>query len=547
MAFWQPVLVLLRVRAQVLRHKMARNPTAFLGTLLLVAVLALAAFGMGNALGVSWHAMSDRVAEANLQRLWLLMQGCWLLALLVPGGIALLGPPPSGAAIRPFALRPAQILVAGVLACLLDVPALLALVLTLPLIGNLLLGRQIGQALIALIAFLLLALQTGALARLLSALGALYARRVQRWVETPALAVLLLVGLCIAAPPAFASLTTSSGQRMQARFAPLTETASSRFSLLLPSSLAARSVSAMRCGDYPDLFGALGGLAVCLGLTTGAGLLVLRRGDNPPAAREGRPAARPRTRGAPRVWETRSGPLPQLWALVKTEFLLLLRRPESYLPLHKPAGMFLLGAFAFLAPDMSKDPTYNLKVYLGLGAVLYGLLWQMQLLCNRFGTEAGTGALLFGFSLPRRRLLLGKNLALFALLLVLDSGAVTGMCAVSSAVQNIPLLLCWLPMILLVLTALGNIVSALQPFAIARHKKTGFEPPDALSGAYIAVGCGTALLLAPVPRLLALGSIGVPAVAGYLLALYGASLWLAGALLARNELKLIGRLDGRME
>src|SRR5690349_16748180 len=99
MTFWQPIRILLRVRSQVARHKMTRNPTAFLGTLLLAVLLAVAALHTGDTLGASWSALPDRAAETGLERLWMTMQCFWLLALLLPGGIALLGQPPSGPAL----------------------------------------------------------------------------------------------------------------------------------------------------------------------------------------------------------------------------------------------------------------------------------------------------------------------------------------------------------------------------------------------------------------------------------------------------------------
>lgn len=281
MPFFQPISILLRVRIQVARHNFTRNPTAFFGTLLIALLLALAAYSMGAGVGAHWFGLPDREAEAGLQRLWLLMQSFWLLALLLPVGIALLGPIPPAMALRPFALRPAQLLTAGVLSCLLDLPTLLALLLTLPLLLSLLLQGAWAQALISGFAFCLLALQTGVLARLLVSLGAALTRRLRHWTETPALAALLLIGLCVGAPPAFASLTTASGQSFQARYATISPTAASRFSVLLPSNLAAHAVISLRRADYPGALGSLGGLAAFLALTTGGALLALRAGIVP--------------------------------------------------------------------------------------------------------------------------------------------------------------------------------------------------------------------------------------------------------------------------
>ena len=522
---------------------MARNPTAFLATLLLIGALGLAAFSMGHGLGARWSRLSDAVAEAELQRLWLLMQCLWLPALLLPGGIALLNQTPPLSALRPFALRPLQLLSAGVLTALLDIPTLLALLLTLPLIGRMLLAGQSGQALLILIVFLLLALQTTALARLLLSLGAQSGGRVRRWMQTPALTVLLLLTLCIGAPPVFASLTTGASRRIEERFAPLLSPLSARSASLLPSSLASHAVLSLHRSDYGGLLGSLGGLALSLGLTGGGALLALRGAERPPSGRKQRPDARPVRRKPRAAAERQAGAWGQLNALVLTDLRLLLRQPERYLPLSKPAALLLLGAFGFISPNMSRNPVYNLKELLGLGAVLYNLLWQVQLLCNRFGTEGGTATLLFGLSIPRLRLLLGKNLALFLLLLLMDSGVMVGMCLVSEAAQSIPLFLLWLPPILLVLTALGNLLSVLQPYPIVR--RSGGEPSDSLSVVYVLVGCATGVLLMPVSWLIAYGIFGGIGAAVYLIALYTTSLGITRRLLARRELQMIACLDGK--
>lgn len=182
--------------------------------------------------------------------------------------------------------------------------------------------------------------------------------------------------------------------------------------------------------------------------------------------------------------ETRPRPLR---ALLIAGLRLLLRAPQTYLPLRKPASLLMLCCFAFLAPDMSKSPLYNLKEYLGIGGILFTLLWQLQFLCNRFGNETGTSdnrstvALLFGFSISRRVMLFGKNLALLLLLLLLDAPMLAVLALVADAPGQIPNLLLWLPMILLTLTTLGNLVTARFPFPIAHTARNlGQEPPDFL-------------------------------------------------------------------
>jgi hypothetical protein len=120
------------------------------------------------------------------------------------------------------------------------------------------------------------------------------------------------------------------------------------------------------------------------------------------------------------------------------------------------------------------------------------------------------------------------------------------LCLVSDTAQSIPLLLFWLPWILLVLTALGNLSSVLQPFAIVpRNRQTGSEPPDMLAAVYIAVGCAAGALLVPVSWLLDLGLAGILGAAVYLSALFAVSLVATGALLAKHRPAMIACLDGR--
>lgn len=240
----------------------------------------------------------------------------------------------------------------------------------------------------------------------------------------------------------------------------------------------------------------------------------------------------------------RDGPLWQLAALVVAEWRLLVRKPESYLPLRRPAAMVLLGVLAFLAPDMGKDPVYSIKELLGLGGVLYTVLWQIQLLCNRFGSESGTATLLFSLSLPKTRLLLGKNLALLLLLLLLDSITLSALCVVSEAPGNIPAFLVRQALALIVITGIGNIVSILQPFSIARHDSRNKEDaPDGLAAAYVGVGVGAGLLLWPVAGMVGSGPLGVAAGFGYALLLYAALLPASAAMLRRYERTAIARLD----
>lgn len=538
-SFWTPVFLLLRVRRQVARHRFTQNPTAFLWTILLACALGLAAFSRGGGLGAAWETASADQGQILLERMWLLMEALWLTALLIPGGLNLFGQAPPRATLRAFALRPVQIMASEVMAAVIDLPTLPALLLTLPLTGHMLLHGHGVQAGVTLIVFVLLGLQTSVLARLLTYLGAWMLRRARRWAERPVLKLLLLIGFCVGMPPAFASLTSTPSPSMSLPTLPHVS-----FEALSPVTMATRAVVSTRRTDYFGASEALGQLGLCLCLTGYGTLRAFRSMERPLRERQHK-VSRPSTGRATSTRQARAqSPQAQVWAVAQTEWRLLLRAPQNYLPLRKPASLLLLSVFAFLSPDMGRNPVYNLKEFLGIGAILYSILWQVQLLCNRFGNDAGTGALLFGFSVPRRRLLLGRNLALFALLLLIDSGEIVGLTFVAESSDRIPLFLAWLPLILLVLTTLGNVVSVLEPFPIApQDRQAGREPPDGLAAAYPGILGATALLLWPVAGLLSWGTIGILGSAVYLGVLYVFSLYVASHLLTQRETTLIARLD----
>lgn len=548
MLFWKPVWALLRLRFQAARNNFARSPTPMLWTLLIAGVLALAALGRGNRLAAQWALLPISEAETILQRAWLLMQGLWLAALLLPGAVSLLNDAPPPAVLRPFALRSRQILFSEVLAGLLDIPSLLALLLTLPLAGHLFAQGQGAQAIAVVLAFGLLGIQTGLLARLLACFGSWGARRLRRWADVPVFALFLLFSLCVGMPPALASLTSAPTPQTRLLIPSAPSLAPTMLTPLLPSAMAAHVAFCTRSGDVGGATGALSQLMLCVSVTGGGALLMLRAASRPPMAGNSRTTdIRERRQTTSRRDLSRT--TPQWLRVVITEWRLLLRAPQNYLRLRKPASVLLLGVFAFLSPDMSRNPIYNLKEFLGMGALLYNVLWQMQLLCNRFGSESGTGTLLFGFSISRRVLLFGKNIALVLLLLMLDMPAIAGLCVIAGSPGRIPLFLAWLPLILLVLTALGNLLSVLHPFAIKpADGRRGVEPPEALSAGYILIGCLAAILLVPVGWLLspehASQPVGVMGAMVYVGGLYALSLIGTSAALAKREYRMIAGLDG---
>ena len=549
MPFWKPISLLLALRGRVAANDLAENATAFLGRALLAVILGVAGASMYGSLGSRWplltpQAMTGQAAAAALGHLLLITHVFWMLGLLVPGAVTLLGRNPPDSVLRAFALSRAQRVTADLLACLLDAPAAIVAVAVAPLAAGLILGGAWAAGLCLILVLCLLAVFTCALVRLLADAGTMLRRGLRRRAEIPALTGLFLVCLCGAVPPAFASLTTAPPQNPRAVHIRLPALPAFDPTPAFPSAFACRAVMAADRGDWPDALRSLTllSLAACavLGLALGASRRALSLPGAPscPARR----VSIPRRPSAP--VSMRTGPAPQIVALALTELKLLVRKPESYLTLRGPAAMVLIGVLGFLVPDMGRDPVYSVKELLGLGGVLYNVLWQMQLLCNRFGSESGTATALFSLSIPRWRLVLGKNVALLAVLLALDSIALAALCVVAEAPDNILPFLGWLALALVVLTALGNIVSVLAPFSISRHdSRNRTDAPDGLAFAYVCIGVAAGLLLWPVAAVAGRGVPGAIAAAAYALALYSISVFAAAYVLRGNERQILARLD----
>ena len=212
-----------------------------------------------------------------------------------------------------------------------------------------------------------------------------------------------------------------------------------------------------------------------------------------------------------------------------------------------PAILLLTIGYAWIAPNLGGDAARNLGDLLGIGIILYIALWQMQFICNRFGSDAGRAATLLSLPIHRAQLLAIKNSLLFTLMFGLDGVIVTGFATVAGNPRLIPTLLLALPAVLMPLTALGNIVSVLAPFPLPRKtERYEREPERSLLFVYVAVGIGTWLLFLPMQWLWNTWNV-----AGYLLgmvyvaALYAASVGIVARLLTpTRERRLIALLDG---
>lgn len=548
--FPQTVRLLLALRWKVGARSCARSPSALLSTLLIVLVAGSASVAAAQACRAQWETLPPAAGQRLLGLALLALQGAWLLLLILPGGgVTALGQNIPISVLRPFGVRPLSLLGAAMVGALLDVPLLLAL----PLFAAIL-GRFGANAIVPLA---LLCVQTVALGQVIEQAGILLSRR-RRATLWPLIAGVLLFGLYFALPPALASVTPPPPPRLS--FSTPVEGASqarkpgffiqrAATTWLLPSGLAARGITGTSSVAAPVGLGVLTALTLYLALRLLGATLQL---DGGTSSGPGRYTSH---RGGER--DISSSPsasgLSQVMAVAGVETRLLLRNPRAHLGLREPASLLLTVFYAWLAQGgLSYNFGKDLWDLTGMGVILYALVWQVQLLCNRFGNESGTTAPLLSLPVPRIRLLLGKNLALGGLLLLFDGFFITGLCVQAQAFRASGPFLAWLPAVLITATAIGNVLTPLAPFPL-RKRQEGFqpEPERSIAFLYVLVALATWGLLVPIARMLSYAqpygiaaTFGVVLVgAAYLGTLYTLSLLLSSRLLVRRELTMIRLLD----
>lgn len=182
-------------------------------------------------------------------------------------------------------------------------------------------------------------------------------------------------------------------------------------------------------------------------------------------------------------------------------------------------------------------------------------LMQANLATNMFGSDGHASATLFQFPVPRRDILIGKNLALMtAFSLINVFLVVTVILITGEAIAGMLVLLLTLGVSLIVL-AVGNVTSILLPYRVALK---GWRIQRQSAGRGCAFGffrtvamLGTQLLLLPPAAALVLSYywlgkiwliVTVPFAVAYVAGLYFASLSLARYLLESREQSLVAAL-----
>jgi len=556
------ILLLLRLRALAARRSLRENPAALVGTAIATFVFGpasvAAAAGMRRTLD---DLPPDRIA-GFLALTLLAVQGVWLLLHLLPGGLATIGRSVPTALLKTLPVRPSEAITAAGLGSLFDLPLLFAFPVLFVAVrwaaGS---GMGPAGATVASVLVALFLLQTAALGQLVEQAGALLARR-KRSYTWAVLAACLGFGIYFGLPPALASSLEPPAPAFTPALSPAPREAAndsgSAFTAAtaLPAGFAASGLRAAAAGEVLPVLLDCALLLLSVAATLAAAAQILRIAWTREATGGGgllrtRTA---RTGAFIAAGATQATPWGQVRAVAAHEWRSLTRNPGAHLTLRSPASLLLTVAVAWMAPDLGADALRNMWDLVGMGAILYAVLWQVQLLCNRFGNDAGTGTLLLGLPVPRARLIAGRNLALGALLLLLDIPVATGLCLVAQKPHLIPVFVGWLPPILLALTAFGNVVSVVSAFPIPkRGTRFSREPERSLMFVYVALGFAVwAAAVAPVSALLSTGramaggegivAALVPA-ALWLIAFYAACLHLSARLLGAREPEIIRRLD----
>lgn len=241
----------------------------------------------------------------------------------------------------------------------------------------------------------------------------------------------------------------------------------------LPPGYAASGLSAASNGDWGIVLMRLGALALACLLTFRAAATVLQTlylGDRGPSvARAGQ--ARVRTDAAAPSRPAFSSLLlflpADVAAVATKEFLYLGREPQYKAMAVQSLYTVVAIAVPLLLPATAHGAAVGALSALG-DWLLFGfsatlLLSLMPLLFNLWGGEGAAITVLFSFPTRRRALLLGKNLAHGALLLILNVVGLFLVAALSGRWGALPLALFWTLLAAPLLLAAGNLVSIRFP------------------------------------------------------------------------------------
>jgi hypothetical protein len=180
----------------------------------------------------------------------------------------------------------------------------------------------------------------------------------------------------------------------------------------------------------------------------------------------------------------------------------------------------------------------------------------MPLAFNCFGTDGAAAAILFLFPSSRRQILIGKNLTLFTALSLVNLLFMLLLSALAADLQQFGLFFGWMELALLMLLAMGNLISVWFPSRIVlrgwRIRQQSASRGTGYGFLYLGFLFVAFLLLLPVLAALLLpvylvGAawflLSLPLALAYVAGLYLLSLHLGEGLLLQRETTMIARLS----
>lgn len=546
------LFLLVWLKAKLMGRLYNRSFSSVVGAVLALLLFAPLAIGVAFLFGLGFHRLAPPWNEHLLRSALL---GIYLVWLLVPLMGYTLNDAYDITRLFGYPLSIRRIFTGVVLGALLDLSTLLALpTLTAVVIGF---TRGAFSLVFILLTAALFLFHTLALSQalLLLSAGVLRSRRFRDFVLV--LLPLFWMGYYLA------TQTLSRGT-LQVDWRRLFQSSIWEALSFLPPGLAARGIAAAGRGEWtlalvflPCLVAATLGTVVAAGwlirLTyagEAVGIPARKRDTVSPQSRSGRKIVLPRQRAffadvLPPVVE----------AMADKEVKYLLRDPYFKVALMNMAYILIVGVFLFLRGSeqgVSLEQATPAMLWGAAGLLLFG---QTNLLFNMWGNEGGAAPVLFGFPGARRQMLVGKNLTLFTALFAINAVFLLILCTAAGALAQFGVLFGAAALALVVLLALGNLVSIWFPYRVVL-KGWRIRQPSAGRGfsyglLYLGITLGAATLLLPVaaafvvPAFFVHGvwfAATIPVAVFYAAGLYMLSLQIAAPLLMQRELPLLEKL-----
>jgi len=548
--------LLLWLKLKLVWRAYTRHLSAAIGAILAIVVLAPMAVGVAIGCWFGFHLLPPRMAEHLLRGVLLAAYLFWLILPFI--GFALTEDYDI-AKLLVYPLSPRMIYAGAILGSMIDLGVLLLLPTLLAVVLSFSTG---GPAfLVVAAASALFVFHTVGLSQAinLAAAGALRSRRGR---DILAVAIPLLMSV-------FYLVSQLLPQRLAegARWSRLLESRTWDVISYLPPGLAARAIAGagnrqlLPAIGYALALAVLSALTLCLAgwlvqlVYTGevGSPAVRRRPEREPAAPGPEPSA-PGEQAAARSWSVLLAPA--ITAVADKEFKYLFRDPFFKATLSQTVYMLVVvGVMMVHSARMGEEGIR----WAGQGWLLWGatgmlLMSQSQLALNSFGPEGAAVATLLLFPCPRRHILIGKNLALFAALSVVNTVFVLAVCALARQAWLLPHALAWTGLASVVFVACGNIVSVYFPvrvvmrgWVLRRSSSIGF----AQLAAYLVVVLVVGLLVLPVLAAIVLPLywlgvvwlvVTIPVSSAYVCCLYYLSLLAAESALLAREPEVVAAL-----